>query len=205
MMAGCVAPEEKEVLLVLEHCLKTGKLMTGCWFALGCGTGGRASELLDIQREMLLSKGKLRDSFILNKLKARKSAFREIPWNHKLDKYVLPWLIYQQEYLALECPDDYVFTRQPGKHISRQRAWSMLREVYAQLGIDRKIANHGMRKFFGRGIYFYFGEKTGDQLRALELARQALGHSRIDTTICYLNIEQDNIKEALDDIFGFIK
>lgn len=203
-MAGCVAPESSEVLAVLEHCLKVGKLKKCCYFAFGCATGGRVSELIDVQRKTLLSNGKLRNSIELNKLKADEGALREIPWNHKLDKYVLPWLIEQQEFVGLEDPDDYVFNSQKGGHISRQWAWAMMQSVYKRVGITEKVANHGMRKFFGQGIYFYFWKKTGDQISALYITRDALGHSSIDVTIEYLELQKGNVREALDSVFSFI-
>jgi integrase len=203
-MAGCVAPEKSEVLAVLEHCLERKKLMKCCYFAFGCGTGGRVSELIDVQRKTLLSNGKIRNTITLNKLKARESALREIPWNHRLDKYVLPWLIEQQEFVGLERPDDYVFSSNKGGHISRGWAWAMMQPVYKRVGITEKVANHGMRKLFGQGVYHYFWKKTGDQINALTITRDALGHSSIEVTIDYLELQKGNVAEALDDVFSFL-
>lgn len=203
-MAGCVKPDCSEVFGVLEYCRKEGYVMEGALFAVGCGTGGRVSELINIKRGDVLDGGRIREVWRLSKLKARKTAYRDIPWNASLSPYLELLLKYQQEVLGMELPEDYVFAHVNGEHISRVYAWVLLTKIYRRIGIGKKIALHGMRKFFGHGIYDYEYARTGDQLVALETARQALGHERLDTTIRYLNLRQESIKTALASVFSFM-
>lgn len=203
-MAGCIKPEASEVFKILEYCRKEGYIMEGALFAVGCGTGGRVSELINIKRGDVLDNGRIREVWRLNKLKARKVAYRDIPWNASLNPYLELLLKYQQDVLGMELPEDYIFSHATDGHISRVYAWSVLTKIYRKIGISKKIALHGMRKFFGHGIYDYEYQRTGDQLVALETARQALGHERLDTTIRYLNLRQENIKTALASVFSFM-
>lgn len=194
--------------LLLEHGIATHREMLSCLLAVGAGTGGRISEFVGIRRNVLITLGggipDVLKLICLKKRGVRKEYFREIPWNHSLDRFVLPWLKKQEEHYGLELPADYVFSTLPGRHISRQQAWSILHEAYLRLNIEAKHGTHGMRKFFGRNVFDYYCKKYSDQIKALEMTRRALGHQSIDTTIKYLNLELDGLKEATDKIFEFL-
>lgn len=206
-MAGCVPYTQDHLRMLLEHGLETRREMLSCMLAIGAGTGGRISEFVGIRRSTVIVQGRIPDVLKLICLKkrgVRKEYFREIPWNHSLDRFVLPWLRKQENRYGLEFPDDYVFSTSPGRHISRQQAWSILHEAYLRLHIQAKHGTHGMRKFFGRSVFDYYCKKYSDQIKALEMTRRALGHQSIDTTIKYLNLELDGLKEATDKIFEFL-
>lgn len=204
-MAGMDAFLADDLKRMLDYCLESALFMCAV-LALGCGTGARIGEVLLLFRSNILINGKIPDVLKLPKLKTGKTSFREIPWNHALDKYVMPWLIYQQEVLGIELGSDYVFSRKPGKVAGYKQVWAEMKALFILLKIPGRKATHSMRKTFARFVYDYYLEQySGDQLKALESTRLALGHFSIKDTIKYLNLELQSLHNATDVIFDFLK
>lgn len=206
-MAGCEIITKDHVKAILDSFVRNSNHFGACLFALGCGTGGRITELIKVKRgDILKNNGDIKSIITLDKLKtsSEENVYRRIPWEKALNKFLAPWLDFQKYSLGFEFDNDYVFSRQPNKHITRQYAWELLTTGYKKAGIHEKYACHGMRKFYGWHIYDYYMQESGDQLRALKLTSLALGHSSIDTTLHYLNIQLDSLGKALNEIFDFL-
>ncbi len=211
-MAGC-DPYSREILLkILHHFAARRKVMLACLVALGCGVGSRISELLALKRGDLIRNGCLVESVRLVKLKVRRKPnghryttprIREVPLTAALAPYVSAWLVRQQE-LGIEFPEDYVFSRTGVEPLTRQAVYYHLRDAYRALLLHGRHGTHGMRKTFARFVFDYYRQEFGDDLRALEQTRTALGHERIDTTIKYLNLGGACLGSALSSVFGFI-
>lgn len=204
-MAGMDAFLADDLKRMLDHCLDKALFLCAV-LALGCGTGARIGEVLLLLRSTVLIDGRIPDVLKLPKLKTGKTSFREIPWNHTLDKYLLPWLVYQQDVLGIELGSDYVFSRKPGKAVHYKQVWAEMKTMFQLLKIPGRKATHSMRKTFARFVYdYYLQQYGGDQLKALESTRLALGHFSIKDTIKYLNLELESLHNATDVIFEFLK
>lgn len=166
--------------------------------AIGVTTGCRISEILALRRfDLLDPDGFFRSRIAFLKLKAGKVTHRKMRIPSRYRAYVIRHLQHEEE-RGWERPDDFVFRGKNGKHLSRLACYAVFR---AHLGGG--YGTHWMRKTFAQEVFRYLlREYPGDPMRALEITRKALGHARIDTTIKYLGIEEDQIDAAQESIFG---
>ena len=187
--------------------LDTFSVKYAALFAIGIGTGCRISEILSLRRSDLIDEtGELRQVIRFLKLKSRskKPEFRELVIPEALQGYVTR-LLNQEMNRGYTSPDDWVFRGCHGRHLTRFTVYDAMKRTFAMFGLRRNYATHSMRKTFAHAIFNYFlNENPADPMRALELTRQALGHSRLETTVRYLGIRQGQIHQAQHNIFAKI-
>lgn len=176
--------------------------------AIGISTGCRISEILCLRRSDLLDRdGTLKDriAFVRRKAeKRKKGSERPAPVRHRmlgipqdLRKYVEAHLRHEQDW-GWDMPGDFVFRGQKGKPLSRRRVYEFFRRLFGA-----GFGTHWMRKTFAQYTYrSYLERHPADPMTALELTRQALGHARIDTTVKYLGIREQDLAEVQDEIFN---
>lgn len=160
----------------------------------GCFLGMRISDLLSLRWMDILNK----DSFSIREQKTGKvRAFRVNP--------ALSELV--SEAWEAEGPGDeglYVFrswAREDEGHISRQRAWQILKEIKDSYGIRsaKTVSTHTLRKTFGRRVWLQECRKgRGEQ--ALLLLCAVFGHSSVEITKRYLGIRQEEILSVYDSL-----
>lgn len=154
-----------------------------CWnvrnwflFVLGINTGLRVSDLVALRVCDL--RGEYLD---LREQKTNKH--RRIFINDSLrDNF--------QYYVKLERLQDcdYLFPSQKGGHVSKDRAYRIIRAVGDQLGLDA-IGSHTMRKTFG---YQYY--KMTKDIGTLQML---LNHSNQGVTLRYIGVDQDRMDDAM--------
>ena len=112
-------------------------------------------------------------------------------------KYIIRLLRLEGE-RGYERPDDYVFRGKSGKPLAYKTVYNNFRRI-----LGEGHGTHWMRKTFAQLLFKHLlAQNRDDPMRALELTRRALDHARIDTTIKYLSIVEDNIKQSQDAIFN---
>ena len=96
-------------------------------------------------------------------------------------------------------PDSYaLISRQRARKtgherpISRQRCYSIIREIAARAGFDEHVGCHTMRKTFAWNFY----ETSGD----LAKLQKVLNHSSQEATIHYLGLDQQAVDETIDQM-----
>ena len=77
------------------------------------------------------------------------------------------------------------------KPITRQRAYTILRDAADEFGLD-SIGCHTLRKTFGYHLY----KKTKDAITIKEI----LNHSSISVTLRYIGINQDRKDNLIEEI-----
>lgn len=94
-------------------------------------------------------------------------------------------------------PDSYALTsrnrgRKDGreKPISRQRCYSIIKEIAAQAGFEEHVGCHTMRKTFAWNFY----QTSGD----LAKLQKVLNHSSQEATIHYLGLDQQAVDETIE-------
>lgn len=152
-------------------------------FTLGLATGFRISELLslrviDIQPTLLTvhkrnMKGKIRS--------------RSVP----ISSHTFAALREHIQDLSLISSDPIFISRKGSSSpITRQQAALILRQAYKRAHVEGRVSSHSMRKTFANRVY----EKLDRDLAATQ---KALGHVNINSTISYLNIDQDRITKVI--------
>ena len=194
-MAGMRRIELKEALsLCGELPVKYAALV-----AIGVTTGCRISEITALRRRDLIDeRGNFREEIAFLRLKSRRGP--------KTRRASIPeaWRIFVIRLLEAESergrskPDDYVFRGKNGRPLSRLAAYRYFRE---RLGAGH--GTHWMRKTFAYEMFRCFMSRYAtDPLRALDLTRRTLGHEQIQTTICYLGIDECEIAEVQKEVFN---
>lgn len=192
----------KEVLELLDTL--PGKW--ACLAAIGVSTGCRITELLMLQRHDLLDpEGAIKEEISFVKLKSReknakgerKIVHRKLSIPPDFHKYVIRHLA-EEEQRGYDMPGDYVFRGKHGKSLSRHTCYNKFRSL---LGSGH--GTHWMRKTYAQELFrFLLKQNTSDPMRALCLTQKALDHSRIDTTVRYLGINEENLTNAQNEIFN---
>lgn len=100
--------------------------------------------------------------------------------------------------------DEYVLiSRQKGrkdgkeKPISRQRCYSIIKEIAGQAGFEEHVGCHTMRKTFAWNYY----KASGGDLAKLQ---KILNHSSQEATIHYLGLDRKALDEVIDDMDSMV-
>lgn len=195
-MPGMKSIPLREVLQILENFSPKYAALA----AIGVTTGCRISELLSLKHADLLdNNGNIRDRVKFVKLKSKKenTQFRQLIIPADFQSYILRHLQAERQ-KGYELNTDWVFRGAKNRPLNRQAVYLTFRQT-----LGNGYGTHWMRKTFAQELYkFFLQENPNDSLRALDLTRQALGHSKIDTTIKYLGIEYSLIDNAQKSIFA---
>ena len=99
--------------------------------------------------------------------------------------------------------DEYVLaSRQKGrrdgkeKPISRQRCYSIIKEIARQAGFEEHVGCHTMRKTFAYDLY----QTTND----LSLVQKVLNHSSQMETLRYIGLDQMAVDNAIDGMHRMV-
>ncbi len=191
-MAGCyklTVPQVKKSMLYFNLDKKMGK-RNKALMMWGILSGFRISEILALQRGHIISEnGVIQNKVTISakKMKGSKKA-RTVVFSKTAKKYVLDWLIEQQQN-GFDHKCQYVFAQANGKKLSRKRAWEILKKCFAHIGLPSKgYATHSLRKTFASDYIESCKsatkkEATFNDSRALQ---KILGHANLETTLLYL-------------------
>lgn len=167
-------------------------------FYLGVGTGYRMQDITCLTiGEILdfLDKGKFsiqeqkqykayNHEFKKNpKMRGRKPKKREVVIGRNLQKIL-------KRYCKNKAKSEYAFPSNKGAgHINAKSYSLILSKVGKSLGL-KNISGHSLRKTYAT--------RQWENTRDLEFVRQAVGHTKIDTTKNYLGFEEEVIDKASD-------
>ncbi|MDR2646084.1 MAG: tyrosine recombinase [Holosporaceae bacterium] len=142
------------------------------------GSGLRVSELIAVKRSAIVDSKFLR---ILGK----GSKERIIP----LARKILPML---DEWKTVCAKSVWIFpSRNPSKHITRQRIFQILKKIAAISGVDTtKVSPHVLRHAFATHIL--------DNGADLLSVKKMLGHQDIATTEIYTHVTRKKLKEVIN-------
>lgn len=158
-------------------------------FLLGIRTGLRITDILELKVKDIRDKnGAIRTHIVTkeNKTNKRKRIKIHIELKRELEQQVINKD--DEAYLIQSNKKDKFKDR---KHISRQRAWEVLKKVADFVGID-EIGCHTLRKTFG---YHYY-KRTKD----IALLQNIFNHSSPEITLRYIGITDDMMDKAFDSM-----
>ena len=171
----------EDIDLIKNYFLKNEKYRDYCLFIIGINTSLRISDILKIRWNDVydFETQKFREHLILREQKTGK--LNCIALNESCQKA----LVLQMKYKYPNFQDDFIFYSKNNaqKHISRNRAWHIIKQAALDNRIDGNISCHSLRKTFG-----YHAWKSGGQPA---LIMEIYNHSNIEITKRYLSIDQD--------------
>ena len=145
--------------------------------------GLRVSELVN----MKLSDLYLEDRVLLVRGKGNKE--RLVPVSNKAIADLKRWFFDRNLMKIKPGEDDYVFLNRRGAHLTRTMILIMVKRQAEEAGIKKTIAPHTFRHSFATALL-----QGGADLRSIQAM---LGHEKIDTTLVYTHISNEQLRKAI--------
>lgn len=150
-------------------------------FTFGIYSGLRISDIIKLRVRDVRG----RDRITVKETKTGKDKILRL--NQKLKKSIAVYVKDKKDY-------EFLFKSRNGinRHISRQRAYSIIRDAGQSFGLEH-IGTHTMRKTFGYHIY----QETKD----ITLVQKLLNHSSPEITLAYIGMTQKAMEDAVDRLW----
>ena len=145
--------------------------------------GLRVSELVN----MKLSDLYLEDRVLLVRVKGNKE--RLVPVSNKAIADLKRWFFDRNLMKIKPGEDDYVFLNRRGAHLTRTMILIMVKRQAEEAGIKKTISPHTFRHSFATALL-----QGGADLRSIQAM---LGHEKIDTTLVYTHISNEQLRKAI--------
>ena len=145
--------------------------------------GLRVSELVN----MKLSDLYLEDRVLLVRGKGNKE--RLVPVSNKAIADLNRWFFDRNLMKIKPGEDDYVFLNRRGAHLTRTMILIMVKRQAEEAGIKKTISPHTFRHSFATALL-----QGGADLRSIQAM---LGHEKIDTTLVYTHISNEQLRKAI--------
>lgn len=145
--------------------------------------GLRVSELVN----MKLSDLYLEDRVLLVRGKGNKE--RLVPVSNKAIADLKRWFFERNLMKIKPGEDDYVFLNRRGAHLTRTMILIMVKRQAEEAGIKKTISPHTFRHSFATALL-----QGGADLRSIQAM---LGHEKIDTTLVYTHISNEQLRKAI--------
>lgn len=145
--------------------------------------GLRVSELVN----MKLSDLYLEDRVLLVRGKGNKE--RLVPVSNKAIADLKRWFLDRNLMKIKPGEDDYVFLNRRGAHLTRTMILIMVKRQAEEAGIKKTISPHTFRHSFATALL-----QGGADLRSIQAM---LGHEKIDTTLVYTHISNEQLRKAI--------
>ena len=145
--------------------------------------GLRVSELVN----MKLSDLYMEDRMLLVRGKGNKE--RLVPVSSKAIADLKRWFFDRNLMKIKPGEDDYVFLNRRGAHLTRTMILIMVKRQAEEAGIKKTISPHTFRHSFATALL-----QGGADLRSIQAM---LGHEKIDTTLVYTHISNEQLRKAI--------
>ena len=145
--------------------------------------GLRVSELVN----MKLSDLYLEDRVLLVRGQGNKE--RLVPVSNKAIADLKRWFFDRNLMKIKPGEDDYVFLNRRGAHLTRTMILIMVKRQAEEAGIKKTISPHTFRHSFATALL-----QGGAELRSIQAM---LGHEKIDTTLVYTHISNEQLRKAI--------
>ena len=143
-------------------------------------TGIRVSELIGLK----LSDVNLKLSFLFCTEQNRQ---RTVLFGNKAKAALEAYLQHGRQALVAEETQQALFVNCAGKPMSRQGFWKLLKGYAQRAGITEEVTPHTLRHCFAAHLV-----ANGTNLQSVQ---EMLGHADISTTLIYINVNQEQIRE----------
>lgn len=164
-------------------------------FLIGINVGLRASDLCGLRYNFFVNdNGTFKDFYTLQPKKTKKTGkFVKIFFNQTVRKAIENYI---SEY-PVEDLNEYLFKSRKGDgHITEISLGRIIKDTAREVGIDRNICSHSLRKTWAYTIW----HNAEDKSKALVMLQQCLNHSDSITTMRYIGIMDEEKKDMYESI-----
>lgn len=175
----------KDIKTVIEigNYLKEKSERNYIMYLIGIYSGLRISDILNLKlQDIAYIDNRIKNNINIREKKTGKQrSFQINPYLKKeLKKYI--------DSLSLDNEDYIIYSRVPGKPLSRQMAYYILNDVGARFGLD-SFGCHTLRKTMG--MHFY------RQTKDIVTLQKIFNHADPSVTLRYIGIDQETIDEKM--------
>lgn len=185
MTNGCRPLSDSELSLLLSF---VKNIRDRALIILGIRSGFRISELLSLRVSQVSEYGKVSNRVTVSKQNMKgKVSSRSVPLHQDavqaleslITTFKLSW-------------NDYLFQSRKGYNqpLSACQAWRIITNAAQAAKLTGKIATHSMRKSYCERVHKALGEN-------IFKTQKAMGHKSPNSTVAYLNVNQDEIDDAI--------
>jgi integrase len=188
-MTGCPPLAPRQLRLALRHLRGRHRWRNRAMLILGCRTGMRVSELLELQIFQIWNGSAIRSRVYLERQDVKgKTNGASIVLHPRAAAALEKWIRSR----GTVGPRDWVFPSQRSKDrpMRRVTAWRVLHDAFTAAGVSGCAGTHCTRKTFCQNVHRAL---NGDLFR---LAK-AMRHSSPLTTLAYLSFRQEEIDRAI--------
>lgn len=164
-------------------------------FVLGINLGVRASDLCELKYSFFMNDDKsFKDFYSLQPKKTKKTGkFVKLYFNQAVKKAITEYL----EYYPIEDMNEYLFKSRKGNgHITEIHLGKIIKDTAADVGIERNICSHSLRKTFG---YFAY-HNAEDKNNALIILQKIFNHSSPAITSKYIGLTDNEISDVFNTL-----
>ena len=181
----------------IDEAINENQRMIACrnkmLFLIGINISLRASDLCDIKWNFFLNDdGTFKDSYSLQPKKTKKTGkYVKLYFNETVKKAITD---YMNEY-PVEDINDYLFkSREGDSHITSIHLGKIIKDAAKEVGIERNICSHSLRKTFGYHVW----HNAEDKEKALIMLMTIFNHSSVVMTKKYIGL----MDEEIEDVFN---
>ena len=164
-------------------------------FLIGINIGVRASDLCGLKYSFFMNDdGSFKDFYSLQPKKTRKTGkFVKLYFNEVVKKAVTNYI---EEY-PIEDMNEYLFKSRKGDgHITEISLGRIIKDAAEEIGIDRNICSHSLRKTFG----FWVWHNAEDKEKSLIVLQTIFNHSSPMMTKKYIGLMDEEIEDVFQDL-----
>jgi integrase/recombinase XerD len=181
-LPGSLSGDEVEALLAHPDRSRRAGLRDAVLIELLYDCGLRVSELTGLRLDQLDS-----ESWLI-RVRGKGGKERFVPFGEEAREVLERYLAAGRCAPAKAAGNPYLFPGSRGKHLTRQRAWQIVKSHLAGSGVRKRVSPHTLRHSFATHLL-----DNGADLRAVQLL---LGHADISTTQIYTHVSQERLKRV---------
>ena len=164
-------------------------------FLSGINIGLRASDLVTLKWNFFFdNNGNFKEFYTLQPKKTRKQKkFVKLYFNNAVKKAVTDYI---KEY-PIEDMNEYLFKSRKGdNHITEISLGRIIKDTAEEVGIEKNICSHSLRKTFG----FWAWHNAEDKSKALVTLQMVFNHSDATTTLRYIGLLNSEIEDMFNSV-----
>ena len=164
-------------------------------FLIGINLGIRASDLCGLKYNFFMNDdGTFKKFYSLQPKKTKKTGkYVKLYFNQTVQKAISEYL----ESYPVEDLNEYLFKSRVGDgHITERSLGRIIKDTAAEVGIERNICSHSLRKTFGYFVY----HNAEDKNNALIILQTIFNHSSPAITSKYIGLTDNEISDVFNTL-----